>query len=187
MKKNSNKLTLQELILVLKQIHTSFQAIADITDRKIQQFTLHFGNNNCLQCFDAVGWAAGRASGLYKTVVRCWCGCLSGARCSLAYGPGDATATHCLLLQIGFTFLVPAHLVVPEKDVKRVCVRQQQHCLPSSPYCIYQDKMTLHSSMLNFQKQVKQKLHDLPNKYVQEKHSTKAKHGTEHNLPADEE
>ena len=21
----------------------------------------------CLQCFDAVGWAAGRASGLYKT------------------------------------------------------------------------------------------------------------------------
>jgi len=23
--------------------------------------------NECLQCFDAVGWAAGRASGLYKT------------------------------------------------------------------------------------------------------------------------
>ena len=23
------------------------------------------------------------------------------------YGPADATATHCLLLQIGFTFLVP--------------------------------------------------------------------------------
>ena len=22
--------------------------------------------NNCLQCFDTVGWAAGRASGLYK-------------------------------------------------------------------------------------------------------------------------
>jgi len=22
---------------------------------------------HCLQCFDAVGWAAGRASGLYKT------------------------------------------------------------------------------------------------------------------------
>ena len=28
-----------------------------------------------------------------------WCGCLSGARCRLAYGPADATATHCLLLQ----------------------------------------------------------------------------------------
>ena len=27
------------------------------------------------------------------------CGYLSGARCRLAYGPADATATHCLLLQ----------------------------------------------------------------------------------------
>ena len=26
-------------------------------------------------------------------------GYLSGARCRLAYGPADATATHCLLLQ----------------------------------------------------------------------------------------
>jgi len=25
--------------------------------------------------------------------------CMSGARCRLAYGPADATATHCLLLQ----------------------------------------------------------------------------------------
>jgi len=25
---------------------------------------------------------------------------LSGARCRLAYGPADATATHCLLLQL---------------------------------------------------------------------------------------
>ena len=32
-------------------------------------------------------------------VVRCWCGYLSGARCRFAYGPADATATHCLLLQ----------------------------------------------------------------------------------------
>jgi len=28
-----------------------------------------------------------------------WRGYLSGARCRLAYGPADATATHCLLLQ----------------------------------------------------------------------------------------
>jgi len=27
------------------------------------------------------------------------CGCLSGARCRFAYGPADATATHCLLFQ----------------------------------------------------------------------------------------
>ena len=32
-------------------------------------------------------------------VVRCWCSYLSGTRCRLAYGPADATATHCLLLQ----------------------------------------------------------------------------------------
>jgi len=51
-------------------------------------------------------------------VVGCWRGYLSGARCRLAYyGPADATATHCLLLQqnpgwIG-TGLVPAHLDSP--------------------------------------------------------------------------
>ena len=33
-------------------------------------------------------------------VVGCWHGYLSGARCRLAYGPADATATHCLLLQL---------------------------------------------------------------------------------------
>jgi len=49
------------------------------------------------RCIDAVGWAAGRASGLQKTewrgagVVICYH--------RLAYGPDDATATHCLLLQ----------------------------------------------------------------------------------------
>ena len=53
-----------------------------------------------LQYFDAVGWVAGRSSGLKKNwVVRCWHGYLSGTRCRLAYGPADATATHCLLLQ----------------------------------------------------------------------------------------
>jgi len=32
-------------------------------------------------------------------VVGYWRGYLSGARCRLAYGPADATATHSLLLQ----------------------------------------------------------------------------------------
>ena len=32
-------------------------------------------------------------------VVGYWRGYLSGARCRLAYGPADATATHCLSLQ----------------------------------------------------------------------------------------
>jgi len=34
-----------------------------------------------------------------KRVVGCWHGYRSRARCRLAYGPADATATHCLLLQ----------------------------------------------------------------------------------------
>ena len=49
----------------------------------------------CLQCFDAVGWAA------VKNWVVGWLrGYLSRASCRLAYGPADATATHCLLLQL---------------------------------------------------------------------------------------
>jgi len=55
-----------------------------------------------LQCFDAVGWVTGRASRLPPVknwVVGCWHGYLCGARCRLAYGPVDATVTHCLLLQ----------------------------------------------------------------------------------------
>jgi len=64
----------------------------------------------CLQCFDTVGWHS----------------YLSGARCRLAYGPADSTATHCLFsskIQIGFTFMVPAHPGSPgQRAVKRVCV-----------------------------------------------------------------
>ena len=78
-------------------------------------------SQQCLQCFDTVGWASGRA-GLTETagldidgrlrrgghsrtgqwkcsrpvkirVMRCWRGYLSGARCRLfEYGPADATA-----------------------------------------------------------------------------------------------
>ena len=75
-----------------------------------------------------VGWSAGRASSLLKnSVMGCWRGYLSAAICRLAYGPADATATHCLSrfskIQISFTFLVLADLVSPRKRaVKRVCV-----------------------------------------------------------------
>ena len=46
-------------------------------------------------------WLGGRKGirPVKNWVVRCWCGYLSGARCRLAYGPADAAATHCLLLQ----------------------------------------------------------------------------------------
>jgi len=48
--------------------------------------------------FSALMLLVGRQEG-QKTVVGCWHGYLSGARCRLAYGPADATATHSLLLQ----------------------------------------------------------------------------------------
>ena len=46
-------------------------------------------------------WLGGRKGirPVKNWVVGCWHGCLSGARCRLAHGPADATATHCLLLQ----------------------------------------------------------------------------------------
>ena len=47
-----------------------------------------------------VGRQEGHSAWIKKNwVVGCWRGCLPGARCRLAYGPSDATATHCLLLQ----------------------------------------------------------------------------------------
>ena len=59
----------------------------------------------CLQCFDTVGWASGRASFLQKLSdeVLVWF-YLCGARCRLfAYGPADAAAIpqpHYLLSRI---------------------------------------------------------------------------------------
>ena len=37
------------------------------THKQQLRVTTTSGDLCCLQCFDAVGWAAGRASGLYKT------------------------------------------------------------------------------------------------------------------------
>jgi len=52
--------------------------------------------------FSALMLLVGRQEGhpaCKKLSVGFWCGYLSAARCRLAYGPADATATHCLLLQ----------------------------------------------------------------------------------------
>ena len=80
-----------------------------------------------LQCFDAVGWAAGRASGLQKTK---WWG--AGMVICLERGtdlhvaqlmPLPLTVSCFSKIQIGFTFLVLAHLGSPGKRaIKRVCV-----------------------------------------------------------------
>jgi len=59
-------------------------------------------------------------------VVRCWCGYLSGVRCRLAHAqlmPLPLTISCSSKIQIGFTFLVPAHPGSPgQRAVKRVCV-----------------------------------------------------------------
>ena len=54
-------------------------------------------------------------------MVGCWHGYLSGARSRFAFGPADATAAYCVLLQeipivFGFTFLVPAHPGSPRRN-----------------------------------------------------------------------
>jgi len=80
--------------------------------RLIQPYTLHgmvkFHSTAIFQlllhysAFSALTLLVGRQEGhpaCKKRVVRCWRGYLSGARCRLAYGPADATATYCLLLQ----------------------------------------------------------------------------------------
>ena len=57
---------------------------------------------NAFNAFSALTLLVGRQEGhpaCKKRVVGCWHGYLSGAICRLAYGPADATVTHCLLLQ----------------------------------------------------------------------------------------
>ena len=85
----------------------------------------------CLQGFDAVRWAAGRASGLQKTerwgsgVVICL---EQGADLHMAQlMPLSLTVSCFSKIQIGFTFLVPAQPGSPgQRAVKRthtcVCV-----------------------------------------------------------------
>jgi len=69
-------------------------------------------------------WLGGRKGirPVKNRVVGCWCGCLSGARCRLAYGPADAmplplTVSCFSKIQIGFTFLVPAHLLARKRGL----------------------------------------------------------------------
>jgi len=83
--------------------------------------------SQCLQCFDAVGWVAGRASGLQKTE---WWGtgmviCLEqGADLHMAQLMSLPLSVSCFSkIQIVFTFLVLANLGSPGKRaVKRGCV-----------------------------------------------------------------
>jgi len=60
--------------------------------------------SNGLFCIPLVRWHCwlGSRKGTQPVknwVVKCWHGYVSGSRCRFAYGPADATSTHCLLLQ----------------------------------------------------------------------------------------
>ena len=64
---------------------------------------------------------------------------LSGARCRLAYGLADAlplTISCFSKIQIGFTFLVPAHLGSPGKGSLNGCVCPSIRLSATSRYCI---------------------------------------------------
>ena len=77
----------------------------------------------CLQCFDAVGWAAGR-----PVKIEWWGAgvviCLErGADWHMAQlMPPPLTVSFFSKIQIGSTFLVPAHLGSPGKGPLNGCV-----------------------------------------------------------------
>jgi len=77
----------------------------------------------CLQCFDAVGWAAGRASGLWWGAGMVICLELGVDLHIAQLIPLPLTVSCFSKIQIGFTFLVLAHPGSPgQRAVKCVCV-----------------------------------------------------------------
>ena len=72
-------------------------------------------------------WLGGRKGipRVKNRVVGCWHGCLSRARGRLAYGPADATATHCLASvksRLVWPFWCWLTRVVPNKGPLNECV-----------------------------------------------------------------
>ena len=79
----------------------------------------------CLQCFDAVGWAVGRACKKTERCGACVVICLErGADLHTAQLMQLPLTVSCFSkIQIDFTFLVPAHLGSPgQRAVKRMYV-----------------------------------------------------------------
>jgi len=101
--------------------------LASVKSRLILLFRSGTSSPWCLQCFDAVGWAAGRASGLKKTE---WWGagviiCLErGADLHMAQlMPRPLTVSCFSKIQIDYTFLVAAHPGSPgQRAVKQACM-----------------------------------------------------------------
>jgi len=86
-----------------------------------------------LQCFDTVGWAAGRASG----GVLAWLSVWSEVHMHMAQLMPLLLTVSCFSkIQIGFTFLVPAHPgSLGKRAVKRMCVCVYGLC-PASGRCM---------------------------------------------------
>jgi len=80
-----------------------------------------YSSKNCLQCFDAVGWVAGRASLWWGAGVVT---CLElGADLHMAQlMPLPLTVSCFRKIQIGFTFLVPVYTISPGKRAVKWCV-----------------------------------------------------------------
>jgi len=58
-----------------------------------------------------------------------WIDYLSGKKCRFAYGPGVAISTCFSIIQIGFTFLIPAHLDTTTTTTTRTILRLSGICL----------------------------------------------------------
>jgi len=93
----------------VKESNTSCTTAATVTDGCSKWFELCCGFSLVCGCVCSgkrpsvlwCCWLGGRKGNrpVENWVVGCWHGYLSGSRCRFSYGPADATATHCLLLQ----------------------------------------------------------------------------------------
>jgi len=85
------------------ELHGSLSQAQVRHPKSLRLFLLIISTNDKFYAFSALTLLVGRQEGHPACkklgVVGCWHGYLSGARCRLAYGPADAIATHCLLLQ----------------------------------------------------------------------------------------
>jgi len=85
------------------ELHGSLSQAQVRHPKSLRLFLLIVSTNDKFYAFSALTLLVGRQEGHLACkklgVVGYWRGYRSGARCRLAYGPADATATHCLLLQ----------------------------------------------------------------------------------------
>jgi len=110
-------------ITITRNIHDHYQLFSISWLQPILLWLLFI---DCLQCFDAVGWVAGRASGLQKTE---WWG--DGVVVCMEQG-ADLHTTQLMSLpltvacfrkiQIGFTFLLLAHPGTPGRRAIKLAV-----------------------------------------------------------------